>query len=107
MRYASAIGLVMKAPFNDNIPTQTGDVIVNPRNPANPDSNNWLLRAKFPPKNESIIEGLVSFRDGCGPFRPCWFDSPPFISYKLPRILQCISLKYQIQDLRDRLLVKI
>jgi hypothetical protein len=38
----------MKAPFNDNIPPQTGDVIVNPRHPENPDSNQWLLRAKFP-----------------------------------------------------------
>ena len=44
MRNASARGLVMKVPFNDNIPPQTGDVIVNPGNPVNPDSNNWLLR---------------------------------------------------------------
>ena len=28
----------MKAPFNNNPPTQTGDVIVNPENPENPDS---------------------------------------------------------------------
>jgi len=34
----------MKAPFNDNIPPQTGDVIFNPGNPENPDSNNWLPR---------------------------------------------------------------
>jgi len=33
MRDASARGLAMKAPFNDNISPQTGDVIVNPRNP--------------------------------------------------------------------------
>jgi hypothetical protein len=35
----------MKAPFNNNLPPQTNDVMVNPRNPENPDSNNWLLRA--------------------------------------------------------------
>jgi hypothetical protein len=28
----------MKAPFYDNLPTQTGDVLVNPINPVNPDS---------------------------------------------------------------------
>ena len=39
MRYASARGLAMKAPFNDNIPPQTGDVMVNPIDPVNPDSN--------------------------------------------------------------------
>ncbi len=38
MRYAAAGGRVMKAPFNINLPTQTGDVIVNPENPVNPDS---------------------------------------------------------------------
>ncbi len=50
MRDASARGLAMKAPFNDNIPPQTNDVIVNPGNPENPDSNNWLLRALFYPR---------------------------------------------------------
>jgi hypothetical protein len=45
MRNASARGLVMKAPFNDKIPTQTNNVMFNPGNPENPDSNNWLLRA--------------------------------------------------------------
>ena len=39
MRYAAAGGREMKSPSNRNIPTQTGDVIVNPRNPENPDSN--------------------------------------------------------------------
>jgi hypothetical protein len=34
----------MKAPFNNNLPTQTNGVMVNPRHPENPDSNNWLLR---------------------------------------------------------------
>jgi hypothetical protein len=38
MRYASAKGLEMKALFNNYLPTQTGDVMVNPRNPVNPDS---------------------------------------------------------------------
>jgi hypothetical protein len=35
----------MKATNNNDLPTQTGDVKVNPVNPENPDSNNWLLRA--------------------------------------------------------------
>jgi hypothetical protein len=28
----------IKAPFNNNLPKQTNDVMVNPRNPENPDS---------------------------------------------------------------------
>jgi hypothetical protein len=39
MRYASAKSLAMKAVYNNNLPTQTNDVMVNPRNPVNPDSN--------------------------------------------------------------------
>ena len=35
----------MKASFNNNLPNQTNGVMVNPENPVNPDSNNWLLRA--------------------------------------------------------------
>jgi hypothetical protein len=38
LRNAAARGFEMKAPFNNNLPTQTGDVIVNPENPENPDS---------------------------------------------------------------------
>ena len=38
MRYAATRGRVMKAPFNSNLPSQIGDVIVNPENPVNPDS---------------------------------------------------------------------
>jgi hypothetical protein len=38
MRYASAKNFEMKAPFNNNLPTQTGDVMVNPINTENPDS---------------------------------------------------------------------
>jgi hypothetical protein len=45
MRYASARGLAMKATFNNNLPNQTNEVIVNPINPVNPDSNIQLLRA--------------------------------------------------------------
>jgi hypothetical protein len=33
MRNASAKGLEMKTPFNNNLPTQIGDVIINPVNP--------------------------------------------------------------------------
>ena len=38
LRYASAKGLTMEAPCNNNLPTQTNDVIINPENPVNPDS---------------------------------------------------------------------
>ncbi len=38
MRYASVRAFVMKAPFNDNLTTQTVYVMVNPINPVNPDS---------------------------------------------------------------------
>jgi len=43
--YASAKGLALKALFNNNLLNQANDVMVNPENPVNPDSNNWLLRA--------------------------------------------------------------
>jgi hypothetical protein len=45
LRTAAARGFEMKEPFNNNLPTQTNDVIVNPINPVNPDSNIQLLRA--------------------------------------------------------------
>ena len=45
LRYASAKDLALKAPYNNKLPTQTNDVMVNPENPVNPDSNNWQLRA--------------------------------------------------------------
>jgi hypothetical protein len=35
----SARGQAMKAVYNNKLPTQTNDVMVNPRNPVNPDSN--------------------------------------------------------------------
>ncbi len=38
MRYASAKSLAMKTVYNNNLPSQTGDVIINPENPENPDS---------------------------------------------------------------------
>ena len=38
MRNESAKDLEMKTPFNNNLPTQIGDVIINPQNPVNPDS---------------------------------------------------------------------
>jgi len=38
MCYTSAKGLIMKVPYNNNLPTQTNDVMVNPENPENPDS---------------------------------------------------------------------
>jgi hypothetical protein len=45
MRNAAAKSPKMKAPFNNNLLTQTNDVMVNPRNPINPDSKTQLLRA--------------------------------------------------------------
>ena len=45
MRYAPTRGFEMKPPSNNNFPTQINDVIINPMNPENPDSNNKLLRA--------------------------------------------------------------
>jgi hypothetical protein len=42
---AAAESPEMKAIFNNNLPNQTKGVMVNPRNPVNPDSNNWLQRA--------------------------------------------------------------
>jgi hypothetical protein len=47
MRYASAKSLGMKAPSNINLPTQTNDVMVNPRNPENPDSKPMAAAYKF------------------------------------------------------------
>jgi hypothetical protein len=55
MRYASARGFEMKAPSNNNLPTPTDDVIVNPRNPVNPDSKPQVKAG------EIYIE---TFRDG-------------------------------------------
>jgi hypothetical protein len=45
LRNAAARGFEMKEPFNNNLPNQTNDVIVNPINHVNPDSNHLLLRA--------------------------------------------------------------
>ena len=42
MRYAAAGGREMKALFNSYLPSQTGDVIDNPINPENPESNQYL-----------------------------------------------------------------
>ena len=59
MRYASARGFEIKAPFNNNLPPQTGDLIVNPINPVNPDSKlintgNIPLKYPSPPKPNTI-----------------------------------------------------
>ena len=51
MRNASARGHEMKATFNNNLPNQTNDVIVNPRNPENPDSK--LFKGNIPNKQAS------------------------------------------------------
>ena len=41
MRNASAKRRVMTEPFYNKLPTQTRDVLVNPQNPVNPDSELW------------------------------------------------------------------
>ncbi|MDP5089449.1 MAG: hypothetical protein NWQ18_03810, partial [Saprospiraceae bacterium] len=41
MRDASAESQEMDALFNNNPPRPTNDVMVNPVNPVNPDSNQW------------------------------------------------------------------
>jgi len=51
----SARGLAMKAVFNNNLPNQSNDVMVNPENP---DSNNWPLAAQSPPKHLLALGGL-------------------------------------------------
>jgi hypothetical protein len=50
---ASAKSQETKAPFNNNLPSQTKGVMVNPRNPENPDSNNWLQRAPSKPMSNA------------------------------------------------------
>jgi hypothetical protein len=46
---AAAKSPEMKAPFNNNLPSQTKGVMVNPVNPENPDSKPQLLRVPNPP----------------------------------------------------------
>jgi len=50
---AAAESPEMKAIFNNNLPNQTKVVMVNPRNPENPDSNNWLQRAPTKPMSNA------------------------------------------------------
>ena len=45
---ASAKSQEMKASFNNDLPSQTKGVMVNPENPVNPDSNNWHRRLQTP-----------------------------------------------------------
>jgi hypothetical protein len=46
----------MKSPFNSNLPSQIGDVIINPINPENPDSK---------PMAAARIISIEDWRDGC------------------------------------------
>jgi hypothetical protein len=50
---AAAKSPEMKAIFNNNLPNQIKGVMVNPRNPLNPDSNNWLQRAPSKPMSNA------------------------------------------------------
>ena len=47
LRNTSAKGLALKAACNNNLPTQTNDVIVNPENPVNPDSKTGYWAPNF------------------------------------------------------------
>jgi len=46
---AAAKSSEVKSPFNNNLLSQIKGVMVNPENPVNPDSNNWLQRAPTKP----------------------------------------------------------
>jgi hypothetical protein len=46
----------MKAPFNNNLPTLTNDVMVNPKNPENPDSK--LSAAAHIISNEDWVHSI-------------------------------------------------
>ena len=56
MRNAAAGGREMKSPFNSNLPSQIGDVIVNPINPENPDSKSiFAIIFKLKPVEEKTM----------------------------------------------------
>ena len=52
MRNASAKSLEIRAPFNNYLPAQTNDVMVNPLNPENPDSKIVAASTKMHPCQE-------------------------------------------------------
>jgi hypothetical protein len=63
MRDAAAESLEMDAPFNNNLPTPFSDVMDNPQNPVNPDSNQGRQHVQFPLTSEClgvrcIVEGV-------------------------------------------------
>ena len=70
----------MKALFNDNISPQTGDVIVNPGNPENPDSNNWLPRALFHPRMGAYYQRAGTISRWYSPFQGLLALQPIFYS---------------------------
>ena len=50
----------MKAAFNNKLPTQTNDVMVNPENPVNPDSNPAAARIIFTEEWVKMGHTLIS-----------------------------------------------
>jgi hypothetical protein len=52
-------GFGMKAPFNNNLPILVNDVIINPINPENPDSNQWLQVPKCNPVKKRVNEVIL------------------------------------------------
>ena len=61
MRYESAKSFEMKVPFNNNLNSQTNDVMVNPINPENPDSKPHAAARIISNK-----DWVHSIRFGCG-----------------------------------------
>ena len=59
MHNASAGCFEMKASFNNNLPPKTDDVMVNPKNPENPDSNQWLQVPKCNPVKKRVNEVIL------------------------------------------------
>jgi hypothetical protein len=55
MRYAATESQEMKTPFNNNLPTPSNDVMVNPQNPVNPDSK--LMAAACTISTDGMVLG--------------------------------------------------
>jgi hypothetical protein len=62
--------LALKAPFNNKLPTQTNDVMVNPENPENPDSKIGCSAHNFQRRMGEIVFGLAGDGYFWGMFTP-------------------------------------
>jgi len=59
MRNASAKSLEIRAPFNNYLPAQTNDVMVNPLNPENPDSKIVAASTKMHPCQGKVLWAII------------------------------------------------